>query len=97
MNKNKINAKISPITKLHVTEKAAILSESNAYAFEVAKTATKNSITKEITKLYKVTPMKVNIVNVKPTRVTARGKVGQTTSMKKAYVFLKKGDTIDLA
>lgn len=93
----KINAKISPIKKFHVTEKAATLSESNAYAFEVEKTATKNSISKEIAKLYKVKPLKVNIVNVKPTRVNARGKVGQTNGVKKAYVFLKKGDSIDIA
>ena len=90
-------AKISPIKKFHVTEKASILSESNAYAFEVTKSATKNQIAKEITKLYKVTPIKVNVVNTKPTRVFTRGKVGKTNSVKKAYVFLKKGDTIDIA
>jgi large subunit ribosomal protein L23 len=92
----KINAKISPIKKFHVTEKAGILNESNAYAFEVAKNATKNSVSKEVVKLYKVTPVKVNIINVKPKKVTARGKVGKTNSMKKAYVFLKKGDTINI-
>jgi large subunit ribosomal protein L23 len=92
-----INAKVSPIKKFHVTEKAGILSESNAYAFEVAKTATKNQVLKEVIKLYKVTPIKVNMINVKPKKVFARGKRGQTTSMKKAYVFLKKGDTIDIA
>ena len=97
MTTHQINAKVSPIKKVHVTEKAGILSEHNAYAFEVAKTATKNQISKEIVKLYKVTPVKVNIVSVKAKKVTSRGKIGKTNSLKKAYVFLKKGDTIDIA
>ena len=94
---HQMNAKISPIKKLHVTEKAGILSDHNAYAFEVVKTATKSQIAKEIIKLYKVTPVKVNVVSVKAKKVISRGKVGKTNSMKKAYVFLKKGDTIDIA
>lgn len=94
---HQINAKMSPIKRFHVTEKAGILSEHNAYAFEVLKSATKNQIAKEITKLYKVTPVKVNIVSVKAKKVNSRGKVGKTNSIKKAYVFLKKGDTIDIA
>ena len=93
----KIKAKINPIKKLHITEKAALLSEVNGYTFEVASTATKNQIAKEIIKLYKVTPVKVNIVNVKSSRVNLRGKIGKTAGLKKAYVFLKKGDTIDIA
>lgn len=90
-------AKISPIKKFHVTEKAGILTESNAYAFEVTADATKNQIAKEVTKLYKVVPVKVNVINGKSKRVVARGKVGKTNAVKKAYVFLKKGDTIDIA
>lgn len=89
--------KVSPIKKFHVTEKAGLLNEANAYAFEVTKTATKNQIAKEVVKLYKVTPIKVNIINTKPKRVFARGKVGKTTGYKKAYVFLKKGDSIEIA
>jgi len=93
----KIIAKVSPIKKLHVTEKSSILSEANAFAFEVIKDSTKNQITKEIIKLYKVTPIKVNIVNSKGKRIVSKGKVGKTAGVKKAYVFLKKGDTINLA
>jgi large subunit ribosomal protein L23 len=93
----KINAKKNPIVKFHITEKAGILNEASAYAFQVAKDATKGQIAKEIIKLYKVTPVKVNIINVKPEKVFSKGKVGQTKSFKKAYVFLKKGETIDIA
>lgn len=90
-------AKINPIKKFHVTEKSSTLSGENIYTFEVTKSATKNQIAKEVTKLYKVVPVKVNVLNSKPEKVMARGKVGQTRSSKKAYVFLKKGDTIDIA
>lgn len=93
----KITAQKSPIKKFHISEKAGILNESNTYVFAVEKSATKAQIIKEVSKVYKVTPVKVNIVNVKPTRVAARGKVGKTNGLKKAYVFLKKGQTIDIA
>lgn len=85
------------IKKLHITEKASVASEKGAYVFQVEKDATKDSIAKQITLAYKVTPVKVNIVNSKPKKVVSRGKVGQTRGFKKAYVYLKKGDTIDIA
>jgi large subunit ribosomal protein L23 len=90
-------SKPSPIKKLHITEKTSLLADGNAYSFQVTKDATKAQIAKEIKALYNVVPVKVNIVNAKPKRVVSRGKVGQTASIKKAYVFLKKGDTIDIA
>jgi large subunit ribosomal protein L23 len=89
--------KDNPIKKLRITEKAAIASESNAYIFEVEKSATKIRVSREIEERYKVKPMKVNMVNVKATRVFSKGKMGKTASFKKAYVYLKKGDTIDVA
>ena len=85
------------LKKFHVTEKSSTLSGESTYSFVVAKDATKNQIAKEVSRLYKVTPIKVNIVNSKPKRVATRGKVGKTNGSKKAYVFLKKGDTIDIA
>lgn len=82
-----------------VTEKAAILSDSSVYVFAVTKTASKPQIALAITELFKVTPRKVRIVNTKGTRVTTRatGKKGKTNSHKKAYVYLKKGEKIELA
>jgi ribosomal protein L23 len=46
-----------------------------------------------------VTPVKVNIVNKKPRHYTSRmrGKDMMEKGMKKAYVYLKEGDRIDLA
>ncbi len=89
--------KPSPIKKFHITEKAGLLNEGSAYVFQVTKTSTKKQIAKEVAALYKVTPVKVNIINVKPKFVFTKGKLGKTNSLKKAYVFLKKGETIDIA
>ena len=48
-----------------VTEKATILSEQNKTVFKVHAGANKNSIKKSIEKLFKVTVVKVNILNQK--------------------------------
>jgi large subunit ribosomal protein L23 len=82
-----------------VTEKAAILSDSGIYVFKVTPKATKPQIALAIRELFKVTPVKVRIVNKKGDSVTTRatGKKGSKASMKKAYVYLKKGDKIELA
>lgn len=86
------DAIISP----RITEKGAISAESNAYIFNVKKEATKPQIAKAIEVLYKVTPRKVNIVLTAGKKVFARGKWGRTAGTKKAYVFLKKGEEIQV-
>ena len=82
-----------------VTEKAAIASDFGVYVFNITKSATKPQVAKAVAELFKVTPRKISIVNVKPTRVMTRntGKKGFTNGNKKAYVYLNKGDKIDLA
>lgn len=81
----------------HITEKASQQSVANAYTFVVAKNATKHTVLAEIKKEYKVTPLAINITNM-PTRNTfIRGKFGTQAGIKKAIVFLKKGDTIALS
>jgi large subunit ribosomal protein L23 len=80
-----------------ITEKASQQSSANAYTFVVAKNATKHTIAQAIKKEYKVTPLAINITNM-PTRYTfIRGKLGTQAGIKKAIVFLKKGDTIALS
>jgi large subunit ribosomal protein L23 len=81
----------------HITEKASAQSTANAYTFAVEKHATKLSLAAEIKATYKVTPIKINITNMVPQWIFSRGKMGKTAGMKKAIVFLKKGDTISLA
>jgi large subunit ribosomal protein L23 len=85
------------IKKPRITEKATFSAEKGAYIFEIAQDATKIMVAKAIEALYKVTPAKVNVVRTPAKKVFVRGKVGKTSAIKKAIVFLKKGDKIDLA
>lgn len=79
-----------------ITEKASMLaSEGNVYVFEVDMMATKKDVKNEVVRLYKVTPLKVAVVPIKRKQVIVRGKYGQTSGGKKAYVYLKKGDKIE--
>ncbi len=87
----------SNILRPRITEKASLQSNVNAYTFVVEPTATKLSVANEIKVKHKVTPVKVNITNLPPRRVFVKGKRGVKSGLKKAIVFLKKGDTIKLA
>lgn len=78
-----------------ITEKASFLMESNVYTFEVAIDATKEQVEEAIKAFYKVTPLQVNIVKRPAKKVFIKGKKGTKAGMKKAYVYLKKGDKIE--
>ena len=80
-----------------MTEKASQQSSANAYTFVVAKNATKGTIRDEIKKEYKVSPLSINITNMPRKNTFIRGKFGTQAGIKKAIVFLKKGDTIALS
>ena len=83
------------IKRPRITEKSGIKSESeNVYTFEVTSNATKPGIVKAIKEIYKVNPIKVNITILHAKNVFKRGKSGSKTGVKKAVVFLKKGDKI---
>lgn len=94
-------AEVKPIANSFVigpriTEKAAYGAEKNVYVFNVTLDANKIQIKKAIKDQYKVTPTKIAIVVSKPRTVTFRGKLGTQSGFKKAYVYLKKGDTIEV-
>ncbi len=81
-----------------ITEKSPAMNESgNVFTFEVRANATKPMVAATVKALYKVTPTKIRMVNLPAKQVFVRGKKGQTNATKKAHVFLKKGDTINLA
>ena len=86
----------SLIISPRLTEKASVLSSGNIYTFNVVQNATKTTLAKEIEKKYKVKPIKITVVNNPRVRVFTRGKIGYQTGFKKASVFLKKGDKINL-
>jgi large subunit ribosomal protein L23 len=85
------------IKKPRVTEKGVLGGERGMYVFEVHPSATKSAIMKAIKEMYKVTPIAVNIVNLPAKRVFVRGRAGKKSAIKKAYVYVKKGDKIEIA
>ena len=86
------------ILKPRITEKAAVLGEKNVYAFEIKKGATKFEVRDAIKALYNVTPIRVNIVNKQARHFMSpmRGRDTMEHGLRKAYVYLKKGDRIEL-
>jgi large subunit ribosomal protein L23 len=66
------------------------------YTFDISAGATKRDIKQAVKSIYKVTPRKVAVVTVrsKNVRSARSGKSGVKSGGRKAYVFLKKGDTI---
>ena len=81
-----------------LTEKSASRNDAGVYTFIVRRDATKYDVRDAIRALFGVTPRKVTMVNRPPrtTRSRARGRAVTVPGMKKANVFLKKGDRLDL-
>lgn len=86
------------LVKPHITEKAVGQSEQNVYTFEVRMDATKYDVRDAVKAAYGVTPVKVNIVKKAPRKVESRMRKNPVhkKGMKKAYVYLKAGDSISL-
>jgi large subunit ribosomal protein L23 len=81
-----------------ITEKASMQQGQGVYVFDIASSATKRDVMKAVHALYNVTPRKVAIINV-PTKIKKSmrtGRTGKKTGGKKAYVYLKSGETINL-
>ena len=78
-----------------VTEKASNAQEQNVYTFDIAQLANKKEIKKAIFALYKVHPIKVNVLNIPRKTVLSKGRTGTKGGGKKALVYLKKGDKIE--
>ncbi len=78
-----------------VTEKAARLQESNQYVFAVATDVTKPEVKAAIEKLFEVKVESVNLLNVKGKVKTFHSRNGRRSSMRKAYVRLAEGQSID--
>ncbi|MEK7201489.1 MAG: 50S ribosomal protein L23 [Patescibacteria group bacterium] len=81
------------------SEKALIGTEKGVYTFEVVPSATSADIANAIEKAYNVVPAQVRLVNLPAKTVGLRGRrgVGTRARRHKAYVTLKKGDTISFA
>ena len=78
-----------------ITEKASFGMEQNVYTFDVGKGANKTEIKKAIFTLYKVKPIRVNVLPVPKKKTFSKGIVGSKSGGRKALVYLKKGDKIE--
>ncbi|HBB49731.1 TPA: 50S ribosomal protein L23 [Candidatus Nomurabacteria bacterium] len=78
-----------------VTEKASNANEQNVYTFDIAKSANKTEIKKAVFTLYKVLPVRINVLSVPRKTIMSKGKIGTRGGGKKAVVYLKGGDKIE--
>ncbi|KKR61372.1 MAG: 50S ribosomal protein L23 [Parcubacteria group bacterium GW2011_GWF2_42_7] len=78
-----------------ITEKASFAQEQNIYTFNISKQANKTEIKKAIFTLYKVKPIKVNVLSVPRKNIMSKGKMGKKGGGRKALVYLKTGDKIE--
>ena len=91
--KKTVATSASVLVQALVTEKATV---NGTYVFKVTKSATKSEVAKAFKAKYGKTPRKVNMLNVMG-KTKARGnKVGKRSDLKKAIVYLNKGETVDL-
>tara|TARA_B100001123_G_C15213221_1_gene988144 strand:- start:649 stop:942 length:294 start_codon:yes stop_codon:yes gene_type:complete len=88
---------LDTIISPNVTEKSTSLSEFNKIVFKVNKNANKESIKKNIEKIFKVKVIKINTINIKGKNKLVRNRKAFVSGYKKAIVTLKKGQSIDLS
>ncbi|MEM1079193.1 MAG: 50S ribosomal protein L23 [Pseudomonadota bacterium] len=79
-----------------ITEKATMASENNAVVFEVAIDSSKPQIKEAVEALFGVKVKAVNTVVTKGKNKRFRGIKGTRKDVKKAYVTLEEGNTIDV-
>ena len=84
------------IKKPIITEKATMASEHGAVVFQVAMTATKPAIKEAVEAVFGVKVKAVNTVVTKGKAKKFRGRAGERSDKKKAYVMLEDGQTIDV-
>ena len=85
------------IRKPIITEKATAASEHGAVVFQVAIDATKPVIKEAVEALFGVKVKAVNTVVTKGKVKKFRGRPGVRNDVKKAYVTLEEGNTIDVS
>ena len=85
------------IRKPIITEKATMASENNAVVFEVAIASSKPQIKDAVEALFNVKVKAVNTAITKGKNKRFRGAMGTRKDVKKAYVTLAEGNTIDVS
>ena len=85
------------IRKPVITEKSTMASENGAVVFEVSMDANKPQIKEAVENLFGVKVKAVNTTITKGKQKRFRGQLGKRKDVKKAYVTLEEGNTIDVS
>lgn len=85
------------IVKPIITEKATMTSENNGVVFQVAKSASKPEIKSAVEALFGVKVKAVNTTITKGKTKRFKGIKGVRSDVKKAYVTLEEGSSIDVS
>ncbi len=82
-----------------LSEKALLGTENGVYVFEIPAGATKTDVALAVEKFYKVKPRQIRVAHLPAKKISLRTRrgVGVRARRHKAYVYLKKGDTIQFA
>lgn len=83
---------VSPV----ITEKASLAAEANQVVFNVARDASKPEIKRAVEGLFGVKVVSVNTVLRKGKVKRFRGHLGKQIDVKKAFVTLAEGQSIDV-
>lgn len=81
----------------HITEKSSIAGQLNSYVFKVNPRSNRSMVKQAIKEVYNVIPRKVNITVIPAKAVFLRKRKGIKPGYKKAVVFLKEGDKINIS
>lgn len=79
-----------------VSEKAFTAQGKGVYVFKVASGADKQAIKSLVHRIYKVRPLKVNIIRTADKSLFLRRRRGVKPGYKKALVYLREGETISI-
>lgn len=85
------------IKKPIITEKATMASENGVVVFQVAMDANKPQIKEAVEAIFSVKVKAVNTTITKGKSKKFRGRAGERSDKKKAYVTLEAGNTIDVS
>ena len=91
-----MDSKYDIIRRPIVTEKSTLASESGAVVFEVDIRATKPQVKVAIEELFNVKVKSVNTLVSEGKVKRFKGILGRRRNVKKAYVMLEDGNTIDV-
>jgi large subunit ribosomal protein L23 len=79
-----------------ISEKAATLAGANQYVFIVRRDANRLQVRQAVKRMYNVSPISINMLNMKGKEVQFGRRKGTQSDWKKAIITLPKGETINV-